>query len=335
MSGEYNNINIPLEKVVDQQRRATGSKPEGADLGVGETELREQDYLLPAGDGASIDDYPIGEIGEQGVEKKVPKKEALDQSVAQRVCDYSNVWLENILDKIKEEKEKDEETLKTCSSGSLTREEAEDLWKERILEKTINFRNLCYIADKDNLCQDIALLVGEEEKYREGYLPSQYREGIKFFLETLICFFQERSGDKEQKDQLDQFQHIIQELLFSYSPNITNEIGISNLLIMAAKANRVPEAQGWFGQTMVGEMVYELAFADPEVVKNISEKVLKLPLAEVLDLIHQCQTIAADAVANGSWAENAIDRIKLIVEIIQKNTLHPWFIMKRIWFCRE
>jgi len=142
-------------------------------------------------------------------------------------------------------------------------------------------------------------------------------------LIPLIGFIEGKATSPENKEDLSFFINNLQEELFSYSPNLSNQIGLENLLVTTARATRVPESQGWFGQNMVGELTYELNWAHEESVERILNKVRKLALPEQLDVIHQLATVGADAIAQGEPGYKAHDRIVRMLETINQESQYP------------
>lgn len=215
----------------------------------------------------------------------------LDSEIRQRVAAWSRQWLDNFYNQ---------------GSPSEGRED---------------FRAKLDFAHA--LKAKIAEMVGETNSFSQGLLALRYREGVGIFLNALIDFVAEKSSDPKNAPKLRNFIGGAHEMLFSLSPNIANQIGMENLLITTAKANRVPEAQGWFGQNMVGEMAYELAFCSPEAVERIAARLQQLPVAEKLDVLAQLETVAADAVAQGDWAQPVAERVRYLIEQMTTNHDSP------------
>lgn len=256
-------------------------------------EITEFEHWHPETDEEQSDQSLVSENPK--VEGSNPELEAkqeiqgLDPQVAQEVLDFSDDWLEAVYYNPKR-------ALESLDSDKFKL--------------------------KDRLCSHIATIVGEKEEYEKRHLPLKYREGITILWGELIKFCAKKSGKLEEREKLSQFIEILQETLFSYSPSIANEIGTSNLLFVTAKANRIPEAQGWFGQNLVGEMVYELNWCSDETIKIIKEKVSKLSISEKIDIIHQFETLGANAAGQG-WADSALDKIVKFIKDIQEETESP------------
>ncbi len=139
------------------------------------------------------------------------------------------------------------------------------------------------------------------------------------FFEKLILFI--KNAPKDQR--LSEFVASVHEKYFSFSPNLMNSLSMQDQLILMAESTRVPEIQGWFGQTMVGEFVYELSYCKPAVVSALLKAVLSKNTTAVLDVVHQLSTIGADAIAQGGWADPAVDRAKDILLSIKKKSKVP------------
>lgn len=216
----------------------------------------------------------------------------LDLETRQRVASWSRHWLENFY-----------------GQASTREEDRKDFGAK------LDFAH--------SMETEIAGMVGETDSFNQRLLAPRYREGVGVFLDTLIDFVADKASDRANAGRLRDFIGNIQESLFSFSPNISNQIGMENLLVATAKANRVPEAQGWFGQNMVGEMAYELSFCHPEQVDRIVEAIKKRPIGEVLDIIQQVETVAADALAQGDWADPAVDRSEHILAQLNEHLGSP------------
>lgn len=216
------------------------------------------------------------------------------------------------------EKELSAETKRKIKEWSLSWFQSRDLSqppKDR-------HRDLNSVAREVEL--SIAEMIGPEEKERveERFLPPRYRAGVEVFLNELVAYTKEISRAHGQEAAAD-FLNNIHEDLFGFSPNITNHLSMESMIVFASKANREPEIRGWFGQDAVGEAVYELSFASPDYIREVFQHILKRPTEEVMDVIYQLRTMGADAIANGSWAEKAFERIYEFLESVAQNNKSP------------
>lgn len=160
----------------------------------------------------------------------------------------------------------------------------------------------------------------EEDKKLKN---SRRRMGISIFIETMISFVEEKAINIDEKNKLDLFINNIQESMFSFSPNIFNSINLEDMVILSAKANRVPEVQGWFGQTMVGEIVYELNWPPEDIENKVVSKILKLSTAEILDILEQLEVTGARASGEMYDASNAFDKVVNIINSIKVHKNSP------------
>jgi len=181
----------------------------------------------------------------------------------------------------------------------------------------------------DVLTWGIAELSGDVDMYKKRLISSRHAEGVEVFFDELIRFCNTLRKDK---NQFRNFLSNIHSVLFSYSPNIFNEMKIGNQFLTVAKANRVPEIQGWFGQSIVGELVYELSFAPDKVMDSIYNKVENLQTTEKIEALKQCQIVAAIAVSNGDlarktflWTKKVAEKLKsdpnVLVSLIASETV--------------
>ncbi|HOX61136.1 MAG TPA: hypothetical protein PLV72_03985 [Candidatus Magasanikbacteria bacterium] len=157
----------------------------------------------------------------------------------------------------------------------------------------------------------IAKVSGEEEKVSKGLLPKNYCRATALFLEEMVNFIKlkRNSKDEDERIRLKEFIVEVNDGLFSWSPNISNHTGIDELFSLGSMATRVPEVQGWFGSNMVGKLVYELAYGGDKVVELIFKKWENKPVSEVLDAVDFLQSVGAHSIANGEWAEAALEKV--------------------------
>lgn len=183
----------------------------------------------------------------------------------------------------------------------------ESIWNNEITEDVDSFSAI------HSLEENLAHLAKDEASYNEGYITEPQRKATKIFLSTLIDFVEEQSADQEKAEELEAFLRKVQKLFFSVSPNLTNRVSLIDGLSLTTRANRTPEIQGYFGQTMAGEMVCNLSFGNYEP-EYLAEKIGKLPIVEALDVIEQMKTIGIQAIANGQWAEGGMRSVESLME---------------------
>lgn len=174
--------------------------------------------------------------------------------------------------------------------------------------------------------EKIADLTCQTESWEGGRITPAYREGVGLFMERLIDFTKEKTSvtSSDGRTKLDNFRVAVQEALFSAHPSVATYIDLGKKIELTAEANRVPEAQGWFGGTMVGEIVYDLAFIrDQTYVGSIADGLRQKPIEDQLDIVHQLQTVGADAIANGDWAEPALHHVERIIKNMKQGSTSP------------
>ncbi|HRH32824.1 MAG TPA: hypothetical protein PK720_01585 [bacterium] len=185
----------------------------------------------------------------------------------------------------------------------------------------INDRRKQMLSD-DDLSHQIARLIGDEEEIKNNSMPAEYRQSMAVFIQELIKFSSEKLGIQDQKEKAYNFISSIKDLLFSASPSIANEIDLDELLLATAKANRIPEIQGWFGQTMVDEAIYEINLCSEEIINSLIQKIKNLSVPDTLDIIQQLETIGAKA-AGGGWADRAVTKTEKIIQGIKDQHYSP------------
>jgi len=208
-------------------------------------------------------------------------------------------------------------------------------WLEKYYLNRTEIKNKEAMSYHDFIAHNLADLAGElgarEPVYNiEGKLiggnrlTKRYWQAVRIFFEELIEFAEEKYYDEHEKARFKNFMANLHEDLFSFSPSLANEMGPTNLLFMAARANRNPEVAGWIGQTMAGESVYELSFnVSDESLKEILEKLESEKIEIVLDFIHQLRSTAFDAVGQGGWADSAEDKLEYLLTEIPKVNSSP------------
>ena len=212
-----------------------------------------------------------------------------EQDIREKVSSWSRQWLDDYY-------------------LNITDEESQDLYNEE--NERFGFRNDVIIEHK------LADLAGDGDKYNQGFFGRGYRIASGVFLEELINFVQKKSLSADNKENLTVFLEKIQNLFFSHSPNLASNIGAFEGILLTAKANRVPEIQGWFGQTMVGEMTYNINFGSRENFESIVERSKHLKTGDLLDFLHQVQTIAANS-ASADWSNYSYDNLVALVKEIK------------------
>lgn len=192
----------------------------------------------------------------------------------------------------------------------------ESIWSNEIAEDIDAF-NVVHSLEKS-----LAHLAKDEKSFDEGHITEPQRKATKIFLSTLIDFVEERSANQKEAEELEAFLRRVQTLFFSVSPNLINRVSLIDGLSLTTRANRTPEIQGYFGQTMAGEMVYNLSYGnyDPEY---LAEKIGELPIVEALDVIEQMKTIGVQAIANGQWAESGIRSVEGLMEELRVGSNSP------------
>lgn len=203
------------------------------------------------------------------------------------------------------------------------------LWSQEWLDNFYSNPNFL-LEDSENpdtafdfsrkLNTDIARMVGKIDSFNDGLINKKYAQGVEIFLNTFFDFVEKKSLEGKEQKKLANFIASVDRLLFSISPSILNVVGLDTLLIKTARATRISEIQGWIGQMMVGEMVYELNWTDEKNIQSLLNKILNCDLPEQLDLVNQLTTIAAQAIADGHIGDNAKDRIVWILERINQRS---------------
>lgn len=242
------------------------------------------------------------------------KKEFKASDESENISDKEGGNYENVqIDLIIELENETSEKIRDWSSSFF-----QDIYNNKT-KLDIHFRS------RGSMIEDAILdLVENEETEKDDKLFNSRRKmGMGIFIETMISFVEEKANNINEKNKLDLFINNIQEKMFSFSPNIFNSINLEDMVILSAKANRVPEIQGWFGQTMVGEVVYELNWSPDNIEEKIANKILKLNIAEIFDVLEQLETIGAHACGEMYDASQAFEKVIKIIKLVDKNKRSP------------
>lgn len=151
------------------------------------------------------------------------------------------------------------------------------------------------------------------------------QSGLRIFFEELINFVAVKSDPKNDQEKLRRFLSALHEVTFAGSPNIINHLDLADQLIITAKANRVPEAQGYFGQGLTGEIVYELNWSQEGIENELAKIILKRKPAEILDIIQQLETVGAHAAGEMYDATRALEKVVNIVRQVRTGKSSPIF----------
>lgn len=220
---------------------------------------------------------------------------------------------ENLIPEIDKQEEKELSNLSFVFENFLNNKFVEVQKKD--------FRHIDSFQSLWDLENWIAELVGETKNWQGRWVTPKLREGVKIFLEELIKIIKEKSdySDEENKIQLEKFNSYVYRAWFSVSPSIANLAGLDGLIDLSVKATRVPEAQGYFGGNMVGEVVYELSFCSESYLNDLENQWVDRPISEVLDFVKYLQSVGAHAIANGEWARPCLDKIYKILNFLNNN----------------
>jgi len=196
-----------------------------------------------------------------------------------------------------------------------------DGWLRRVYEHGLSGDSM---RNVDEVCENIAHLVGEEAAYRTGLFTRAYQDGMARFIEKLIDFVRTRAAQPSELVYVQDFASDICKGIFSTSPNIINFVPLEKMLILTARANRVPEISDWFGGWMDGELVYELGFSSVESDYFLNT-IEKSPIADRLDFVHQLVRLRIYARQQGEevYTYHVADHIDNLLEKLRDSDQSP------------
>jgi GNAT superfamily N-acetyltransferase len=200
-------------------------------------------------------------------------------------------------------------------------------WLETVYESGIQATGINLGSERFSFGEGVSIqtklaeVAGSTVTDERRYFTPEYRESIGIFMNELIDFVEARGEAPGEHPDLLDFMNQISQAGFSSSPNVAEGLGLSDQLILAARANSYPEVQSTIGSTLIGELTYNLAFADGFTQDHLVGQLREHSTLTALNLIRQLETIGADAIANGSWAEPAAFRAQETIEAIAES--HP------------
>lgn len=187
----------------------------------------------------------------------------------------------------------------------------DNLFKNRASEQARSFQNGVELQEK------LAFLSGTQATRAEGIITPDYQAAAGFFLDELIRFLKDLHKQKTKPDDIHSFILALKEKLFSFTPNIINEVPWVDQLTFTARTSRFPEAEILVGGAMIGELAYEVAFANENIAARLLEKITTSSVATQLDYIRTLSALGHNAVQNEFWAQEAVSRFFNILKKLQ------------------
>ncbi len=160
------------------------------------------------------------------------------------------------------------------------------------------------------LIAELARITGEEEIfYRNKRGGEKTRAAVLELINNCL-----NRLETMEPEQAENFANELLYSLFSIHPNILSSLGNLGKLEFASKANKIPVAQRYLVSSIVGDLAYEFSISD-RLSDVFIDSLSKKPTVELLDIIHQLQAVAADAIGSQPQGENAV---KLINEALSR-----------------
>jgi len=179
--------------------------------------------------------------------------------------------------------------------------------------------------------------------HREGYqttkaVPAEkVRSGAEPAGDAFESIFQKVADLKARGDSeaLHHYLTAIHEEHFASSDDLFNGLSLTDSFEMLMRVNKVDEMQGPIGQVGVNQLIYRLASFQYEEGDKSSEEIAKFietllknkNISDTVGVLVQLQTIAANSLANGSWAEPVYEGI---LEYLKTSVPHEVFIISKV-----
>lgn len=148
-------------------------------------------------------------------------------------------------------------------------------------------------------------------KMEEG-LSKTFHDHAEAFFDQVISIVENNRETDPQK--VDDFLVALKDIFFGKSPDISSELPMAKMLMVAARVNRIEEMRGLIGQEIIGEFVYDLSFSPADTGEWLAGKIEQFPVGIREDVINQLETAYSNAVANGRWSEPAVGGIQQIID---------------------
>jgi|SRR3989344_3448962 len=138
-------------------------------------------------------------------------------------------------------------------------------------------------------------------------------ENPEEFLRTLVEFAEKKEAvtDRHFTDdpRLLATCGEIRESFFQSTGSVDEYIPLFDRLRLVARATRIRAIRKTFGGHLNSGLTYSLAFTEDSTFTHLEDTLEELSVSEQIDILHQLETVAADASANGQWSRPALERI--------------------------
>ncbi|HCC83627.1 TPA: hypothetical protein DEP96_02140 [Candidatus Uhrbacteria bacterium] len=146
-------------------------------------------------------------------------------------------------------------------------------------------------------------------------------------LFSLLQYAEQAKQDPSNRAELLHRLRDFTETELSWSPNIFNELPLSEQLDLATRFSRIPEAQGTVCQSFVGELTYNLQgieLSGDSSAEYLYTYIQSLPIEYQLDTLSYLSTIGANAAAQG-WADQLSDSLNEVADDVAADpTTNPF-----------
>jgi hypothetical protein len=165
------------------------------------------------------------------------------------------------------------------------------------------------------ISQKISELTEAESAFNSGIVTAQHAEGAKLFFRELIDYVKQEE-DEETRERV---SVNLSDLMFSQTPNILNEMPLSEQFLITSELNRHVDTRRWIGAKVNNELAYELSIASDHDIELIQEKIRELEPAQKIEILNHTQTLAAISAGNGEWARGGLKNTKQIAETLESD----------------
>lgn len=147
-------------------------------------------------------------------------------------------------------------------------------------------------------------------------------ENASIFLNVLLESIEHLSNREHRQEALERGWRAYQ-MFFAATGNIFELLPLGERLEFATRATRIPEVQASFGDSLLSNLAYTFSW-DVREEETLAEYIAGKDLGEVLDIIHQLRTLAAQC--DGQPEEAAMrgrKEIEQLVELLKAKLPYP------------
>lgn len=224
-------------------------------------------------------DYQV-DIPDLLVENQEAQVESREAASVEKIEDYARQWFE----------------------GELHAQKHLDTSKKEDLDHNLNL--------KQQIAARLEDIIDDHAFSQEGSITDKFANAVATFLDTYVDFCLEKlnTADPGEFEAVKAMVYRLSHEMFGMSPSLLNYVGgINRMLDLAARMTSNPELNIGVGQSMLGELNYEINFSPEEdVFDDLFEGKTNLESLQMAEILERVGEVAVD---NSDWSANSMTRI--------------------------